>query len=145
MRIPFLMCAATLVGCGGSQSAPVSPALSSVQVVGQFMRAAADSNLHRMGDLWGRKQGSANATRFPPEYEKRLFYMQLYLRGDSSRVVADQAVSGKSDERKLVVELHRGSCVRQVPFTTVRTSKGGWLVATVDISAAGNPALPCNP
>jgi len=144
MRIPFLVGAATLVACASNKSGSVSADLSAAQVVRAFMQAAADSNLTRMGDLWGTQRGPANETRFPPEYDKRLLVMQVYLRGDSARVVSDMPVRGSSSERQLSVELRRGSCVMQIPMTAVRSGKG-WLVETVDISAAGNPARPCNP
>ncbi len=142
MRIPFLVGAATLVACASNKSASVSADLSAAQVVTAFMRAAADSNLNRMGDLWGNQRGPANLTRFPPGYEKRLTVMQLYLRGDSVRITSDMAVRGSGSQRQFSVELHRGTCVMQIPLTTVR-SGNGWLVETVDISAAGNPARPC--
>jgi hypothetical protein len=142
MRISFLIGAALLAGCGGNRSASVSPDLSAAQMVQAFMRAAADSNLVRMGDLWGNEKGPANLTHFPPEYEKRLAVMQVYLRGDSARVVSDMAVRGSANQRQLSVELHRGTCVMQIPMTAVRSGKG-WLLETVDISAAGNPVRPC--
>lgn len=142
MRIPYLICAAALAGCGGAAPGPVPAELSSEQVVRAFMKAVADSNLMRMGDLWGTSRGPANQTHFPPGYEKRLAVMQVWLKGDSIRVLSDFPVRGKSDERQVAVELHRGTCVKQIPMTTVRTSKG-WLVQTVDVSAAGNPVMPC--
>lgn len=144
MRILFLMCAATLAACGGSKSAPVPPEASSEQVVRAFMKAVADSNLNRMGELWGTARGPANVTHQPPEYQKRLAVIQAWLRGDSIRVLSDLPLSGRDTERQVAIELHRGTCVKQIPITTVRSAKGGWLVSTVDISAAGNPARPCD-
>jgi len=144
MRIPYLISLAALVACGGSSPGKVQGEMSSQQVVYAFMKAVADSNLHRMGDLWGTPRGPANQTHFPPEYEKRLAVMQVWLRGDSIRIVSDMPVRGKEDERQVAVVLHRGSCVKQIPMTTVRTSKG-WLVQTVDVSTAGNPMAPCQP
>jgi hypothetical protein len=130
------------MACGGGQSVSVAPELGADQVVRAFMKAVADSNLMRMGDLWGSSRGPANATHEPPEYEKRIAVMQIYLRGDSIRVIANTAVRGNENERQLAVELHRGTCVKLIPFTAIRSSKG-WLVGTVDIGAAGSPTRPC--
>ena len=145
MRIPlFLLCAAALAACGGPRSAPVEIELSSEQVVRAFMRAVADSNLSRMGDLWGTARGPANVTRYPPQHQRRLAVIQAWLRGgDSIRVVSDLPLSGRAGERQVVIELHRGGCARQVPIVTVQGPRGGWLVSEIDISRAGNPAQPC--
>jgi hypothetical protein len=108
-----------------------------------FMRAAADSNLARMAELWGSADGPAARTGQPPEWEKRVIIMQTYLRGDSSRVVSDVPVAGSDSQRRVIVELYRPGCVKQIPATVTRSRSGGWLVENVDISAAGNPARPC--
>jgi hypothetical protein len=33
--------------------------------------------------------------------------------------------------------------VKQIPAIVTRARSGGWLVENIDISAAGNPARPC--
>jgi hypothetical protein len=143
MRIPFFICAATLVACGGSRSASVSPELSSSQVVREFMKAVADSDLVRMGDLWGTARGPANLTHSPPQYQRRLAVIQAWLRGgDSIQVLSDQPAHGSPAERQVVMALHRGGCVRQVPVTLVRSGRG-WLISSIDVGLAGTPAKPC--
>ena len=72
-------------------------------------------------------------------------YPQAYLRGDSARIVSDIASTEDPNRRRLTVALYRGTCVKQIPFTTVRIKSGGWIVESVDLSAAGNPARPCEP
>lgn len=144
MRIPLVICAAALAACGGAKSASVEPELTSDQVVRAFMQAVADSNLTRMGDLWGTPRGPANATRFPPEYQRRLAVMQAWLRGgDSVRILSDMPVFGSDRERQVVMELHRGGCARQIPVKTVQSPRGGWLVSEIDLTRAGSPAAPC--
>jgi len=146
MRFPPVIAAVVLSACGGA-SAPLSapPESTSEAVVRSFMRAAADSNLLRMGDLWGTTRGPANATRFPPEYQKHLVVMQAFLRGDSVRILSDVAKGGRDNERDVAILLFRPNCIKQIPMTTVRTGSGAWLVQNVDVSAAGNPARPCEP
>lgn len=131
--------------CGGSsQVASSAPVSSSPEAVTAFMRAAADSNLTRMAQLWGTEHGPASETH-PDNYEKRLAVMQAYLHGDSTRVVSDVAASGDQSRRHLLVALYRRTCVKQIPFTTVRIGNGGWIVESVDLSLAGNPVRPCDP
>ena len=94
-----------------------------------------------MAELWGTAHGPASQTR-PDGYEKRLAVMQVYLRGDSTRVVSDEAVPGDQNHRRIQLALYRSTCVKQIPATMVRAQKR-WLVSSVDLSVAGNPVRPC--
>jgi hypothetical protein len=144
MRIPVLVAAVILAACGGnSGSAPTAPVASSGQAMREFMKAAADSNLTRMSQLWGSSRGPAAETRYPENYERRLIVIQAYLRADSSKVVSDVGVTGDADHRKLVVAIYReGGCMKQIPAMLARI-KGAWIVTEVELAAAGNPARPC--
>ena len=144
MRIQLLICAAAMAGCGRGAPAPVEPVSSSEAAVRGFMKAAADSNLTRMGELWGTARGPGRRSVSEADYGKLLVVMQAYLRGDSIRVVSDQAAAGRDDQRNVVIQLYRGTCVKQIPMLTVRTAKGAWLVQEADLNAAGNPARPCD-
>jgi hypothetical protein len=145
MRTWLVSAAALAAACGGGPEAPqVTAEASSVQAAQAFMRAARDSNLTRMGELWGTSRGAAGVTHSPPDYERRLEVLQAYLRGDSARVTTDMAIQGSSNRRRLVVSLFRSGCAKQVAMVAIRT-KGGWLVNSVDLTSAGNPARPCEP
>ena len=145
MRHLLLPAALLAIACGGSSvSAPASPVSSSPEAVAAFMRAAADSDLTRMAQLWGTDHGPASETR-PNNYEKRIAVMQAYLHGDSTRIVSEVATPGDQNRRRVSIALYRGTCVKQIPVTTVHTKSGGWIVESVDISVAGNPARPCDP
>lgn len=129
---------------GGSGSQSASPVSSSPQAVTAFMQAAADSNLARMAELWGTSSGPASKTQ-PADYERRLVVLQAWLRGDSTRILSDTAVPGDDSRRRVSIALYRGTCMKQIPVTTVRTGSSGWIVQNIDISFAGNPARPCEP
>jgi hypothetical protein len=132
---------AILLGACGGASAPVQPAQSAAAAVQGFMQAVADSNLTKMAGLWGTPNGPASKTRQPSDYERRIAIMQAYLRNDSFRVTSDVAES--ENRRGLVVELRRQTCTWNVPFAAVKAADGTWLVTSVDLTAAGNPARPC--
>lgn len=141
MLIPVLLLAGA---CGGtSAGAPAAPVNSSQQALTEFMRAAKDSNMTRMAELWGTSRGPASQTR-PASYEKRLAVMQVWLRGDSARVVSDDPVPGDENHRRLSVALYRSGCVKQIPATLLRT-QNGWIVEWINLAFAGNPARPCEP
>ena len=129
-----------LSACGGG-SAPVQPARSASAAVQAFMQAVADSNLGKMASLWGTTNGPASKTRQPPDYERRIAIMQAYLRNDGFRIMSDVAEAEK--RRALQVQIRRETCTWTVPFETVTTADGSWVVTSVDLAAAGNPARPC--
>ena len=147
---PVMLCSLVALaacggGSGGTPSGDVVPVGTSGQAVQAFMRAAADSNLTRMAQLWGNASGPAAVTGQPEHWERRIIVMQAFLRSDSSKVVSDVPVTGKDDQRRIIVALYRNGCMKQVPMTATRGRNGGWLVEQVDISTAGNPARPCEP
>lgn len=143
----LLLLAAACGGGGGTVPAPVmdagSPVSSPTEVVTEFMKAVADSNLTRMGQLWGTARGSAAVTGEPVRWREQVIVMQLWLHGGTSRITGNVPAMGAADRRDITLELERGGCLKQVPFTVIRLASGSWLVANVDISQAGNPARPC--
>jgi hypothetical protein len=128
-------------GGGGGGTAPAQPAKSAAGTVQGFMQAVADSNLAKMATLWGTSSGPASKTGQPPDYERRVAIMQAYLRSDSFRITSD--VAEAPNRRVLRVEIKRQTCTWSVPFVAIRISDGSWLVNQVDLTAAGNPARPC--
>jgi len=143
MRYALVCTAAVITACGGGSGGSVAPVASADQAASAFMKAAADSNMSRMAELWGTSRGPASQTR-QQDFERKLVVIQAYLRGDSARIVSNVGMAGDDNRRRLVIALHRGTCVKQIPATMVRTG-GGWIVQAVDLTAAGNPARPCDP
>lgn len=131
-----------LAACGGGSAPPAQPSNSAAGAVRSFMQAVADSNLAKMASLWGTANGPASKTGQPPDYGRRIIIMQAYLHNDSFRIVSDEPES--SDNRRAQqVEIKRQTCTWTVPFVTVKTGEGMWLVTQVDLAAAGNPKRPC--
>ena len=141
----WILLAAVLAGCGGgSTPATVAPSNSAKGAVDRFMQAVADSNLAQMAALWGTTAGPAAKTRQPSDYERRVAIMHAYLRNESHRVVTDSPDAAGS-RHTLQVEIRRQLCSWVVPFTAVKLGDGTWIVTQVDLTAAGNPAKPCDP
>jgi hypothetical protein len=143
--IAVLASGIVLAACGGGSSAGSSaPVVSAADAAMAFLRAAADSNVTRMAELWGSSSGPASKTNQPNDYQRRVVVMQSFLWSDSSKVVGQAAVPGEGNRRTVTVAIWRGGCMKQLPFTMVRTGDGDWLVANVDLALAGNPARPCD-
>jgi hypothetical protein len=134
-----------LAACGGAQStSSVTPANTATGAVEKFMQAVADSNLARMAELWGTTAGPAAKTRQPSDYERRIAVMQAYLRNESHRLLP-VVPSGSEARQDVQVEIRRELCTWVVPFSTVKTGSGDWIVNQIDLTQAGNPARPCAP
>lgn len=141
----WFVLAAVLAACGGGSTPDtVTPTNSPRGSVEAFMQAVADTNLAAMASLWGTAAGPASRTRQPADYERRVAVMHAYLRNESHRIVSDNAEAGGA-RHALQVEIRRQLCSWVVPFTAVRLNDGNWIVSQVDLTAAGNPAQPCNP
>ncbi len=115
-----------------AQSSPAG-AKSAKDAVEEFMRAAADSNLTRMGQLFGTDKGSAAATGNPSDYPKRMVVMQAALHGIRVKAHSETPM-GKKNHVLVTTELARGACKVTVPITAVK-AKSGWLVREFDLNA----------
>jgi hypothetical protein len=133
-----------LAACGKAAPEQVHPANTATATVQNFMRAVADSNLVAMADLWGTARGPAAKTKQPSDYERRIAVMQSYLSHDDSRILSD-APDGSEARHAVQVQLRRQACTWTVPFSVIQLSDGTWIVNQIDLTAAGNPARPCNP
>jgi hypothetical protein len=70
--------------------------------------------------------------------------MQAYLTSDDYRILSDNP-DGVPTRHAIGVQLRRQACTWDVPFTVIQLTDGSWIVNQVDLTAAGNPAKPCNP
>ncbi len=129
---------------GGAGTPQVNPANTASAAVQNFMKAVADSNLAAMAGLWGTSKGPAGRTRQPSDYERRIVVMQSYLSHDDFRILGDvpEASAGR---HTVQVQIRRGACTWTLPFAVIQLSDASWIVNQVDLTAAGNPARPCDP
>jgi hypothetical protein len=109
------------------------------------MNAVRAQSLAGMGSLWGSSRGPANTYMRREELEQRLTVIRTYLAHEQYELLEPQAEAMPGADRRVVqVRLTRNGCTPVVPFTTVRYGSG-WLVAEIDLAAAGTPQRRCAP
>jgi hypothetical protein len=134
-----------LFACGGSSPpsdivAPSDPE----ETIHKFMAAVKANDLVAMEALWGTEAGPATKRMSHDEAEQRLTVMRVYLEHERYSVLPAQRqlMGDRGNQRLYRVQLERKNCKPVVPFTMVRNGSG-WLVESVDLSEAGNPARTC--
>jgi len=137
--IPILLFAAACAGGSAGPAANRTPETT----VKAFLAAARDTNVTLMATYWGGPSGPAAQTKEPQGYEKRIEIMQKYLMNDSAKVAAVGTVVEHPDQVMVTMRIYRAKCQNLVPFVAGKW-KALWLIQNVDLTAAGNPARPCD-
>ena len=127
---------------GSSAAAQSQKATSASQAVEEYIRAASDSNLVRMGQLFGTDKGSLIGRRVEGT-DKRMMIIQAYLHGVKVRALSE-VHGAKGNERVVTTEIARGSCKVVLPVTAVESGKEGWLVRNLDLDAASKVNQACS-
>ncbi len=142
MRAIIVPAAVLLALTVGSPAAAQSQkATSASQAVEEYIRAASDSNLVRMGQLFGTDKGSLIGRR-ADGVDKRMMIIQAYLTGVKVRALSEVR-GAKDNERVVTTEIARGGCKVVLPVTAVESGKEGWLVRNLDLDAASKVNQPC--
>lgn len=133
--IAFTLGATPLVAQGGK-------AKSASQAVEEYIRAASDSNLTRMGQLFGTDKGTLIRQNVSGT-DKRMIITHAYLAGVTARAVSE-VKGAKANERIVSTEIARGPCKVVLPVTAVESAKDGWLVRNLNLDAAREVNQPCS-
>lgn len=113
--------------------------------VRSFMNAVSANSIAGMGQLWGTADGPAAGDMDRTVLEQRLTVIRIYLEHEEFAIVSGDRVTGvnvEEGERAVFVRVRRRGCTPIVPFTLV-PYRGGWLIRSIDLAAAGNPARRC--
>lgn len=136
-KTPFhrFLLAATLLSVAMPLAAQdrAEAAKSPSAAVEEFMRAAADSNLTRMAELFGTDKGSAARTGDVEGVAQRMVIAQSVLRGSVVKAIAETAM-GKKNHSLVTTEIAKGGCKVTIPVTAVKAQEG-WLVREFDLTA----------
>lgn len=131
-----------LAACGGRSPANPTPE-NPEATVRAFLVAVKANNLNAMRDLWGSDRGPASTYMNGQESEQRLTVIRAYLDHEKFEFDAPNSVDPSDRSQRVVrVRLTRKGCQPVVPFIAVPW-KGGWLVKSIDLAEAGNPARAC--
>lgn len=110
-----------------------------------FLNAVKANNLAAMSEVWGSSRGPARIYMKQSELEQRLTIIRTYLEHEEFEILPSQSGIPVAEGRRGVqVRLTRKGCTPVVPFT-LAPYRGGWLVADIDLAAAGNPKRSCLP
>jgi hypothetical protein len=131
-----------LAACGRASTVP-APASPEAAVRG-FMNAVHANSIPAMSELWGSQRGPARSYMNRQELEQRLTIIRTYLAHEKFELLEPQGTPTTEGDRSVRVRLERNGCTPVVPFKVV-PYHGGWLVADIDLAAAGNPARRCAP
>ena len=107
----------------------------------QFMHAIRDSNLTRVGELFGTANGPVSRTHEPKDYEKRILTMQLFLRRIEAKTLGD-VPSEKGNGRTVTTQLSHSGCLVTIPVDVVKVREG-WIVKNFDLDRASQVNRPC--
>jgi hypothetical protein len=142
--IALLAIVLTVGACSSRRSVTVPTPASPEAAVQQFMAAVDARNMPVMGDVWGTAdRGPASGWMKPEELERRLAVMGVYLAHDEFEVLPQAYEPLPTVAQRVVqVRLVRAGCEYTVPFTLVPHGDG-WVIGSIDIAAAGNPARSC--
>jgi hypothetical protein len=121
--------------------AQAAKATSASQAVEEYIRAASDSNLVRMAELFGTDKGTLTRLKVAGA-DKRMVITHAYLAGVKVRALSE-VKGAKPNERLVTTEISRGPCKVVLPVTAVESGKDGWLVRNLDLDAAREVNQPC--
>ncbi len=141
--IPTLALALIIGACGGKDTTTVPTPIDPESAIQGFMGAVRAQDLRGMANLWGTSKGPASKTMKSEELRRRLSVIQVYLVHDSFEILPAIVSTTDGGKRDFVVRITRRGCTPSIPFSLVRYG-GGWLVNSVDLAAAGNPARECS-
>jgi hypothetical protein len=114
---------------GASTGAPTARA-----AVEAFLGAVRSGDLQAVGGIWGTVDGAARDLMRREELEQRTFLMVCYLKHDDFRIVSE--LPSAPGQRKMVVELRRGTSLRRSTTVNAITARNGrWYVLEVDLDA----------
>ena len=99
-----------------------------------FVDAAKSQDLQAMGSLWGTAKGAARDNMERSVLESRLIILQPCYVADRVQVL-DETLGTTPTERKVRLQLTRGTRTKLVEFKTVRGPSSRWYVEDVNYEA----------
>ena len=121
------------VGCSRNPSmgSSLTGAPSARDAAMMFVDAAKAQDLQAMGAVWGTEQGAARDHMEREQLERRLIILQPCYVADRVQIL-DEQIGASANERRVRLQLTRGTRTKTLTFTRVRGPSNRWYVGETD-------------
>jgi hypothetical protein len=96
-----------------------------------FLGAAKAQDLQAMGAVWGSTQGASRDNMDREQLDRRLLILQPCYVVDRSQII-EESMGATPTERRIRIQLTRGSRTKNIEFKAVRGPSNRWYVEDVD-------------
>ena len=121
------------VGCSRNpgMGSSMTGAVSSSAAATMFVNAAKAQDLQAMGAVWGTKDGAARDNMERSVLDSRLIILQPCYVADRAQIL-DEQIGTTATERRVRLQLTRGTRTKTLTFTSVRGPSNRWYVKETD-------------
>ena len=99
-----------------------------------FLSAAKAQDLQAMGAVWGSAQGASRDNMDREQLDRRLLILQPCYVADRSQII-EESMGSTPTERRVRLQLTRGSRTKNIEFKVVRGPSNRWYVEDVNYEA----------
>jgi hypothetical protein len=129
----WALLAIVLAACSRNPSmgSSMTGAPSARDAANLFIGAAKAQDLQAMGSLWGTAQGASRDHMDRQQLDQRLVILQPCYVADRVQIV-DESMGSTPTERRVRLQLTRGSRTKNIEFKVVRGPSNRWYVEDTD-------------
>jgi hypothetical protein len=129
----WALLAIVLVACSRTPSMGTSltGAPTAREAATMFLGAAKAQDLQAMGAVWGSTQGASRDNMDREQLDRRLLILQPCYVVDRSQII-EESMGATPTERRIRIQLTRGSRTKNIEFKAVRGPSNRWYVEDVD-------------
>ncbi len=109
-------------------------AASAREAAMMFLNAAKAQDLQAMGAVWGSTEGASRDNMDREQLDRRLLILQPCYVADRSQIL-DESMGAGPTERRLRLQLTRGTTTKTIEFKVVRGPSSRWYVEDVNYDA----------
>lgn len=132
MRKWFVLVILSAAACARSQmGSSQTGAPTSRDAALMFVAAAQSQDLQAMSAVWGSDKGSARDNMDRQELDRRLIILQPCYAHDRAQIL-DEQPGATPTERRVRIQLTRGSRTKTLQFQVVRGPSSRWYVGDTD-------------
>lgn len=127
-----LLAILSAAGCSrGSMGSSQTGAASARDAALAFVAAAQSQDLQAMSAVWGTDKGAARDNMDRQELDRRLIILQPCYTHDRAQIL-DEQIGTTATERKVRIQLTRGTRTKTLEFQVVRGPSNRWYVGDTD-------------